>query len=141
MIKTFNKIIFYLKIIFLLIAFSFSLYISFMKMNTTSSNILTILPIFIPFVILLVIFVFDLFLDWKESNLFFNLISILAFTAIIIITIRTIFDKNIVVYPSQINLGYYDMHDIKIKMILYLMIIGNICLIIYENSNKLKIHS
>ena len=136
-----NKVIYYVKTIFLLIAFSFALYISFMKMNSTSSSILTILPVFIPFLILLILFVFGLILDRKWNNSYIDLISILAFIAIIIITIRTIFDKNIIAYPQEINLAYYDMQDIKIKMLLYLMIIGNIGLIIYQKSKNNKIHS
>lgn len=141
MTKIIDKTIFYLKIFFLLIAFSFTLYISLMKMDTASSNMLTILPIFIPFLILLIIFVAGLFFDWKESNIYSNLISILALIPIIVITLRTIFDKNIIPYPAGINLGYYNMLEGKIKMLLYLMIIGNTCLLYRQKIKKPKIHS
>lgn len=141
MLKFINKVFFYLKIIFLLIAFSFALYIAFMKMDFTSSNMLTILPVFIPFFILLILFVFDLFLDWKDYNLYCNAVSTLSFITITIITLRTVFDKNIVASSSLINFGFYDMQEGIIKALLYLMIIGNIGLLIYQKRKKVKIHS
>ena len=55
MIETISKLLFYLKIFLLLIAFSLALYISFMKMDFMSSNILAILPFFIPFLLLLIL--------------------------------------------------------------------------------------
>ena len=141
MSKIISKICFYLKMFFLLISFSFALYISFLKMEFASSSVLTILPIFIPFFILLILFVFDLFLDRKESNLYCDLASTLAFITITIITLRTIFDKNIIAYPAGFNINFYNMQEGIIKILLYLMIIGNICLILYQKGKKVKIHS
>ena len=93
--KTINKVFFYLKIFLLLIAFSFSLYISFMRMDFMSSSILSVLPTFIPFLVLLIIFVITMFNN-KGNKLYYNVASTMAFIAIIIITFRTIFDKNII---------------------------------------------
>ena len=136
-----NKIVFYIKIFILLIAFSFLFYIAFMKMEFASSNLLTLLPIFIPFLALLVLYVFDLFLEWKSHNLYCDLISILALITIVVISFRTIFDKNIVLYPESIGFNFYNMQERNIKLLLYLMIIGNIILILYQKMKRNKIHS
>lgn len=136
MFKFINKMFFYLKIIFLLIAFSFALYIAFMKMDFASSSILAILPIFIPFFILLILFVFGMFLDWKENNYYYDAISTIAFLTITIINFRTIFDKNIIASSNPINFSFYNMQEGIIKTLLYLMIIGNIGLIIYQKKKE-----
>ena len=130
--RTINKIFFYLKIFFLLIAFSFSLYISFMRMDFMSSNMLAILPIFIPFLVLIIIFCVSMFNNYRINELYYNIASTLAFIAIIIITFRTIFDKNIIAYPAQINLNFYNAQEGMIKVLLYLMILSNIILLYYQ---------
>ena len=137
--KTINKIFFYLKIFLLLIAFSFSLYILFMRMDFMSSSILSILPTFIPFLVLLIIFVITMFNN-KGNKLYYNVASTLAFIAIIIITFRTIFDKNIIAYPASINLNFYSAQEGKVKILLYLMIIGNIVLLYYQKKRTKETH-
>lgn len=136
--KTINKIFFYLKIFLLLIAFSFSLYISFMRMDFMSSSMLSVLPTFIPFLVLLIIFVITMFNN-KGNKLYYNVASTLAFTAIIIITFRTIFDKNIIAYPASINLNFYNTQESKLKILLYLMIIGNIMLLYYQKKRTINV--
>ena len=133
--KTINKMFFYLKIFLLLISFSFSLYIAFMKMDYMSSNILAVLPTFIPFLVLLIIFVISMFNN-KDNKLYYNIVSTLAFIGITIITFRTIFDKNIIAYPAQININFYNAQEGKIKLLLYLMILGNIILLYYQRKRN-----
>lgn len=139
--ETIDKMVFYIKVFILLIAFSFSLYIAFMKMEFASANLLVILPMFIPFFILLILYVFDLFWEWKSHNLYCDLISILALMTILIISFRTIFDKNIVLYPALIGLDFYNIQEGNIKTLLYLMILGNIAFIFYQKKKRTKMHS
>lgn len=136
--KLINKILFYTKVIFLLIAFVITLYILLIRMDTYSYSVFSILPLFIPLLLVLIIFVFSFFLNVGNDNMFFNIIGVLMLLAIIIIDYRTVFDSNII-SKTKINLYFFDIQTSKIKIMLYLTFISNILLIILEK--KKKIHS
>ena len=140
MIKLINKILFYTKVIFLLIAFIITLYILLMRMDINNSSILSIIPLFIPLFGVLCVFVFSFFLNKGDNNLLFNIGCVLVLLTIIIIDYRTLFDNNIISI-TKINLNYFDGQTMRIKIILYLTIIGNIMLIIKEKKDFKKIHS
>ena len=140
MTKLINKILFYSKVIFLLIAFIITLYILLMRMDINGSSIFSTLPLFIPLFGVLCVFVFSFFLNKGNSNLVFNIGCVLVLLAIILIDYRTLFDKNIISI-TKINLSYFDGQTMRIKLILYLTIIGNIMLIVKEIKENKKIHS
>ena len=136
--KLINKILFYTKIVFLLIAFVITLYILLMRMDINNLSTWSIFPLFIPLFLVLIVFVFSFFLNIGKDNLLFNLVCVLVLFAIIIIDYRTIFDSNII-SNTKINLNFFDLQTIRIKIMLYITFISNILLIIYEK--KLKMHS
>ena len=138
MTELINKIFFYTKVVFLLIAFAITLYILLMRMDINGLSIFSIIPLFIPLLLLLIVFVFSFFLNIGNDNIFFNLVCVLVLLSIIIIDCRTIFDSNII-SKFQLNLNYFDILTNKIKIMLYLTFISNILLIIYDKKNK--IHS
>ena len=134
MFKVINKILFYTKIVLLLISFSLSLYLSFMRMDFMSSNILAIVPFFIPFFMLLILSVVGFAFDKGNKNLLYNLSCVLSYTSIILISLRSLFDKNIIQYGTTINYSFFANHEIKIKLLLYLMIIVNFILIFKKDN-------
>ncbi len=138
MSKLINKILFYSKIVFLLIAFVLTLYILLIRMDTNDLSALSIFPLFIPLLLVLIVFVFSFFLNIGNDNIFFNIVGVLVLLAIILIDCRTIFDNNII-SNTKINLNFFDIQTSKIKIMLYLTFISNILLMIYEKKNK--IHS
>ena len=140
MIKIINKILIYTKIILLLIAFTITLYILLLRMDYTSLGIGSILPLFIPLLLVLIVYVFSYFLNKGNDNIFYNVASILVLLSIIVIDYRTIFDNNInSIY--NINVGYFVVHSLKIEIMLYLTFLGNLMLIINEKKKNNKIHS
>lgn len=138
MIKIVNKILFYTKIILLLIAFTVTLYISFMKIDTYNHSILSIIPIFIPLLLVLIVFIFSLFLNIGKDSIFFNIVCVLVLLSIVIIDYRAIFDTNLIP-KTKINYQFFDISINRMKIMLYLTFISNILLIFYEK--KKKIHS
>ena len=136
--KLINQVLFYMKIVFLLIAFTMTLYILFVKMDLYNLSILSMLPLFIPLLLVLVMFVFSFFLNLGKTNTFFNVICILVLVSIILIDYRTLFDSNIL-SKTKINAYYFDLSTNRMKIMLYLTFISNILLIIYDK--KKKIHS
>ena len=136
--KLMNRILFYTKIIFLLIAFTSTLYILLVKMDLYSLPITSVISLFIPLLLVLIVFVFSLFLNIGKDNTFFNIICILVLLAILLINYRTIFDNNII-SNTKINIRFFDNNSNKIMIMLYLVFISNILLFIYDK--KKKIHS
>ena len=140
MIKLINKLLFYTKVVFLLIGFIITLYILLMRMDIDNSNILSVVPLFIPLFGVLSVFVFSFFLNKGNNNIIYNISCVLVLLSIIIVDYRTLFDNNII-SVTKLNLNYFDGQTVKIKLILYLTIIGNIMLIIKEIKENKKIHS
>ena len=139
--KIINKILFYVKVIFLLIAFVVTLYIMLMKNDINGSSMLSLISLFIPLLAVLTVFVFSLFLNNGNDNMFFNICCVLVLIAIIIIDYRTIFDKNIV-SQYKLNIIYFDGQIMHIKIMLYLIFIGNLMLVFKEKKEKkIKMHS
>jgi len=138
MSKVFNDILCYLKIVFLLIVFTITLYILLIKMDIYDLSVLSLFPLFIPLLLLLIAFVFSLFLNIGKSNLFFNFVCILVLLSIMIIDYRTLFDSNIIA-KTKININFFDLSLVRIKIMLYLTFISNVLLMIYEKKDK--IHS
>lgn len=136
--KLINKILFYAKIIFLIISFVITLYILLIRMDTNGLSAWSIFPLFIPLFFVLIVFVFSFFLNIGNDNLMFNLSCVLVLLAIILIDYRTLFDNNII-SNTQINLNYFNLQSSKMKIMLYLTCFSNILLMIYEK--KKKIHS
>ena len=140
MIQLINKILFYTKVIFLLVTFTVTLYILLMRMDVDNTNILSVIPLFIPLFGALTVFVFSFFLNKGNNNLIYNISCVLVLLSIMIVDYRTVFDNNII-SVTKLNLNYFDGQTMRIKLILYLTIIGNIMLIIKEIKENRKIHS
>ena len=140
MINLINKILSYAKIILLLIAFTVTLYILFLRMDYSELSILLLFPLFFPLLLVLTIFVFSYFLNKGNDNIFYNIACVLVLIAIIVVDYRTIFDKNIIsIY--NINVTYFNSLTLKIEVMLYLTFIGNLMLILKEKKEIKKIHS
>lgn len=136
--KIINKVLFYTKIIFLLIIFTITLYILFMKIDSYNLSIIAIFPLFIPLFLVLIVFVFSFFLNVGNNNIFFNVACVVMLLSIILVDYRTIFDDNII-SKSKFNFQYFDLSTLKMQIMLYLAFISNVLLIIGEK--KKKIHS
>ncbi len=135
--KIINRVFFYLKIVFIIVAFSLTLYLMLMRMDYFGKNLLSTIPVFIPLLLVLFVFILSFFLNRGNDNMFFNIGCVLALIAIIIIGLRTILDKNIIAsIGSQFNLGYFEYQIIKIKIMLYLIFVGNILLLYNQKKSK-----
>ena len=131
--KLINSILFYGKIILLLIAATLTLYIIFSMNDYYRRNVINILFVAVPLFLILLFFVLSLFKDEIKDNLLFNIASILGVVAIIIIDYRTIFDRNMVLWiDSQMNFYFFNNALRGIKIISYLILMGNIMLFLHK---------
>ena len=129
--RVINSLIFYSKIVLLIIAFTLTLYIIFSINDYYKKNIVDIFLVSIPLFLSLLLFVLSLFKDNVKYILLFNIASLLGIIAIIVVDYRTIFDKNMVLWiDSKMNFYYFSNCVRGIKIISYLIFITNMLLFI-----------
>ena len=146
MIKILNKIAFTLKSILLPIVLIATIYIVSMMFQRLGKNIfgkdlLEFLGVVIPFIILIILSLVNVFLNQDEvkDNIFYNLTSLLVMVVITIFCIRALFDGNMFFlhkYSYGINFNYFSDQIAATKVMLYGLCISNILLII---SNYIKV--
>lgn len=132
-----NKILFYAKVILLLIVFSITLYILFLMQASYGNRILTIASVFIPLFLVLIAFVVSFFFQEGNRDTLFNVSCFIAFVAIAVIDFRTILDKNMVLsIENEVNFYFFENQLLQIKILSYLIFFGNAILIYKEKKKK-----
>ena len=139
MIKIWNKILYYTKTIILLICFSLVLYIAFSINSYYGYGLWYLFRIFMPLLLVLIVFVVSFFFNSGQDETIFNLGCVLALIAISIIALRSILDTNMVVWiRGKMNFYFFENQLLQIKILCYLMFLGNL-LIIYKEKRKTQI--
>ena len=137
MLNLINKILFYGKIILHIIVFCLTLYILFRMYDYYKDNVMNIFMVFLPMLLVSIVFVISFFFDKGNKNVFFNLANFLVLLSIAIICLRTMFDKNMIMgIKDGINYYYFQNQIREIKLLCYLMFLGNSLLIYQEIYNK-----
>ena len=139
--KVFNSLFFILKFILLIISFCLSLYIVLSMYKRIDKNIIECIPIFIPYVVLLLLFFINIVIDHKSvnNNLFYNLTCCLSFLCICFVGYRAIYDKNMLlngIMGYNINFSYFADFISFMKIMIYGLVISDICFIIHEKNPK-----
>lgn len=135
--KIINSLLFYSKIIFVLIAFTLMLYIVFSINDYYKRTVVNIVFLCIPMFLVLLMFILSIFNDKVKDNILFNAVSTLAYLAIIIIGYRTIFDQNMVLWiDGKMNFYYFENSLNNIIILNYLILAGNILLFVYSRKHK-----
>lgn len=132
--KVLNKICYYLKYGLWLVALGLSLYVSLGMCYRVSKSILSLIPIFVPFLLLIILFLLNKILkqDVVNNNLFYNVTCVLVFTVIIFVGLRAIFDKNMIlnyVMGYNINFTYFSDFLVFMQVMLYGLVVGDILFI------------
>ena len=132
-----NSFFYYLKFLLLLGAFSLSLYIMIGMCYGVNRSIISVIFLFLPFILLLLLFMFNKIMkhDIVNKNIFYNLTCSLAFSVIIFVALRAIFDKGMVlnyVMGYNINFNYFNDFLLFMQVLLYGLIAGN-CLFILSD--------
>ena len=95
--KIINKGLFLMKILILLVAFTVTLYILFIRMDIYELSALSLFPIFIPSLLLLIIFIFGIISNTKINlhyfDLFINKIEIMLYLTFISNILLIIYEK------------------------------------------------
>ena len=139
--RIFNGLFYGLKFLLLIGAFGLTLFILIRMNLRLEKDIMSILPQFIPFLVLLVLFIINMILKQVgvSKNLFYNLTCCLVFTTIILVGCRAILDTNMVLnakYGYGIDFNFFDNFLSYIKIMLYGLIIADI-LFMFREKEKL----
>ena len=141
--RIFNGLFYGLKFLLLIGAFGLTLFILIRMNIRLEKDMMSILPQFIPFIILLVLFIINMILRQVgvSKNLFYNLTCCLVFTTIILVGCRAILDTNMVLnakYGYGIDFNFFDNFLPYIKIMLYGLIIADILFMFREKDKKIE---
>ena len=139
--KILSKIFNVLKYLLLVGAFAVVLVGVILTYKRLEKDMIESIPIFIPFVLLLILFVVNIFIkgDSIKDNLFFNLTAVLVLAITIVIGLRAKFDTNMIIYyryKIDYNPLYFADNLSTIKLMLYMLSGSNILLIIASIFDK-----
>ncbi len=135
--KIINILFYVLKFILLLASFGLTLMI-IVRMNVRlEKSFMTTIDIFIPFLLLLILFIINLILKQKgvTHNIFYNITCCLVFATIIYVCYRAFSDKNMVLnekYGYDIDFNYFNNFVSYLKIMLYGLGVGNIFFMFYD---------
>lgn len=141
--KILNIMFAILKYILLLGAFAITLFI-IVRMNVRlNKSFTTVIPEFIPFLLIFLLFIINLTFkqDGVNNNIFYNLTSCIVFTTIIVVGYRAFADKNMVLnekYGYGIDFNYFNTFISYMKIMLYGLSVSNILFMIKPAKEELK---
>lgn len=141
--KIFNILFYGLKFILLIAAFGLTLFI-LIRMNVRlDKSMMTSLSSFVPFIILFILFVINML--FKQSNitknLFYNLTCCLVLGTIVLVSLRSILDTNMVLngkYGYGIDFNFFDNFLAYINIMLYGLSIANILFMFREKDKNIE---
>lgn len=139
--KILNTFFCFFKFILLILSFGISLYIILSMYKRIEKNIIESLPVFIPYIVLLLLFFINISLNQKtvNQNIFYNLTCCFVFGCVCMIGIRAILDDNMLlneIMGYNINFSYFSDFISFMKIMIYGLIISNICFMIHKKDKE-----
>ena len=125
-------------------AFGITFYIILSMYDRVGKSLIEAIDLFIPYFLLLILFMIDIFMKKApvNKNIFYNLTCCLAFTTIVIIGLRAIYDKNMVLNEIMgygINFSYFSDFLSFMQILLYGLSLANILFLFHVKDKKLPI--
>lgn len=138
--KIINMFFYLLKFILLIIAFVSTLYIIVYMYQRLNKSLSESVQVFLPYAVLFILFCVNLVVRQRgvTGNIFYNITCCLVFATLCYCGYRAIFDTNMLMNDKMgygINFNYYSDIISPMKIMLYGLSIGNVCLM-FDNSKK-----
>lgn len=140
----FSRFLGFLKYVLLIVSFALVFYGILVTYKRLDKNILEAIPLFIPFFVILVVYIINLFIKSNiiKDNLFYNAVSAIVFVVIIIILIRAKFDTGMILYYKyaiDFNPAYFADNLSTIQMMLYTLAGSNVLLMLSTLFDEKKV--
>ena len=128
----------------MVVSFVLTFYVVMFMFKRLEKDYIGTLQIFIPYILVLVVFTINLLFDQKSvtKNLFYNLTCCLVFGVLIFAGYRAIFDEYMlsgIKMGYNINFNYYADMLAPLRSMLYLLIASNIMLMFSGMKPKKKV--
>ena len=138
-----SKLFSFLKYILLIVAFGLVFYGIMATYARLEKPLSEAVEVFVPFAFVLVVFLINIIAKSKTigENLLFNFVSCLVFSVIILVCLRSMFDKNMLLYYKygiNFNPAFFSDNLSLTGFILYLIGAADIVLLLVELLNKPK---
>lgn len=138
--KIFNILFYVLKFILLIAAFGLTLFVLIRMNIRLDKGITDSLSNFIPFIILFILFIVNMILKQSSvtKNVFYNLTCCLVLSTIVLVSLRSILDTNMVLngkYGYGIDFNFFDNFLAYINIMLYGLSIANIFFMFREKED------
>ena len=136
-----NGIFHILKLILLIVSFGLTLIIIIHINNRLNKGFNTVISVFVPYIVLFVLFCLNLILRRKgvNKNIFYNITCCLVFATILVVVYRSYNDKNMVLnqkYGYGIDFNYFNNFISYMKIMLYGLSIANVFLMFIPNTDE-----
>ena len=133
----------FLKYILLIVSFGLVLFGIMTTYSRLEKPLTDAFGVFLPFGLVLLTYLITLITsnELSKSKLLFNFVSCFAFVVTIIIVLRSMFDKNMLLfYKYQINFNptFFADNLSAIKVMLFMIFVSNVLLIISDYLTKNK---
>lgn len=135
-----NKLFCFLKYILLIISFGLVFYGIMATYSRLDKSLTEAIGIFVPFAFVLIMFIVNIIVNNESNkNLLFNFVSCLVFTVAIVVTLRSIFDKNMMLYYKygiNFNSAFFADNLSAIQFMLYVIGFSNVFLLVKDLFGK-----
>ena len=114
-------------------AFVLTLIIMFNMYDRVDKSILEGIYIFIPYILVLIFFVINLYQKEIRDNTFYNLTSCLVFIVTIVVALRALYDKNMLlneIMGYNINFSYFSDYISFMNIFMYGLVISSVLFMI-----------
>ena len=141
MTKILNGIFNVTKYLLFIAAFGITIFIVIQMNSRLEKGFMTSINVFIPFFVLLGLFVVNLIFHQKgiSQNIFYNITCNLVFLTILYVGYRAFADKNMVLnqkYGYGIDFNYFNSFLAYLKIMLYGLCIGNVFFMFQPREKK-----
>ena len=125
-------------------SFGLFLYIVLSMYDRVNKSLIECIDLFIPYLLVLILFIINILFQQTTvtKNVFYNLTCCLAFITILVVCLRTIYDKNMVLNEIMgygINFSYFNDFLAFMKVLLYGISIANI-FFMFKDKTKINMN-
>lgn len=141
MVKILNMIFSFFKFLLLVCSFGVSFFIVLSMYNRVGKSMISSIPIFLPYVILLIFYTvnFSYHQTSVTKNIFYNITSCFVFFVICFVCFRSIFDQGMILNKLMgygIDFSYFSDFIPFMQVLIYGLVIANFFLILGGGKNQ-----
>lgn len=138
-----NRLFYYLKFVLFITAFVGTLYVIYYMYLRLGKGILSMFPVFLPYLVLFILFLVNIFLHQKQvtHQMFYNITCSFVLGVITYVAGRAIFDTSMInrgLSTYHISFDYFANFVYAMKLMLYGLSIANLGFMFLRDPKDIK---